>query len=172
LQAIGHECWRSTQERVDDHPHVQQLPNGGQRCLSGMSNRCRRCLVGQIGPRCRDQRACAVREHQQEVPRAASLSPFQDSEGASFEWMLPPRYRHAVRNPIEVVVVVGSMSWFRCKGLSTPFWQASGCRFVGPVRLQVAGDVGCAIWLRTNRALGSSSDRRRAGSARRVLSLR
>ena len=99
---------QSTQERVDHDAHVQQLCDRGERCFSlGGAARLRRFL-GEICPRCRDQRACAVREHQHEVACPAPMCPTQDDERLAFERMLLARDRYALGDAVEVVI--GSMS--------------------------------------------------------------
>jgi hypothetical protein len=109
LQAIGGETGQSTQERVDDDAHPQQLRDGSERCISCVSAARRRRLVRDIGPRGGDQGSCSVRVHEHQVPRAAPMRPAEHGEGASFERMLPARHRHAFGQPVEVVVM-GSMS--------------------------------------------------------------
>jgi hypothetical protein len=115
LRAIGGDNRQSTQESVDDRAHAQQLHDGGERCFFLVSaTRCR--FIGdEICPRGRDQRPRAIRVNQHEVPGATPVLPTQDRERASFERMPPARHRHALREPVKVVVM-GSMS---CVPLTT-----------------------------------------------------
>jgi len=110
LRAIGGDRRHSTQERVDDHAHAQQLRDGGERCFSFLScSRCRCVIRDEVRPRSGDQRARAIRVHEHQVPRASPMRPAEYGERAPFKRMLLARHRHALGQPVEVVVM-GSMS--------------------------------------------------------------
>lgn len=100
----------STKQSVHHGAGVQQLCDGGQCCRLSA----RRPV--QIGPRRRDQRSCAVRQHEHEQQLTALVLPPQDLQGLTLKGVAPTHYGHPLGVAVEMVVMgivscVPSTAW-------------------------------------------------------------
>jgi hypothetical protein len=103
----------STHQGVDDGASVQQLGERGDGGYMGRGRDAGRLV--QIGPGGRDHRACAVREHDDEMELTVTMGVAEDIEALAFERMPTPD-ECDLRRVLAREVVVGSLS----SGLSMP----------------------------------------------------
>jgi hypothetical protein len=85
------------QHTVEHAARLKQIGEPGKRAR-------RRPLGGrlEIGPPGRDQRAAAVRQHQDQAQRATAAHPADQLQRAALQWVTRPHHPHRLRKAVEV----------------------------------------------------------------------